>query len=183
MTFGPLEFSAYLRRRGVRPRESAAVRAAREASAAPLTEENILRVISGPSEPVRVTAGALEDVHVYEAVAIPPLAPVDLSRVGVRVARGHRPLVLVLSSHHAVDWRIEVEAGACLQAVMLAGASESQVQGAGDAPVTSIGGFYAFRPGSLEFRHLEDEVMRCTRRGISSFRSHSSPGNFEVAAS
>jgi len=50
MTFGPLEFSVYLRRRELRPRESATVRAAREMSGAPLSEENILRVISGPSE-------------------------------------------------------------------------------------------------------------------------------------
>jgi len=182
MTFGPLEFSAFLRRRDVRPRESATVRAAREASGAPLSDENILRVISGPSELVPVTSGALEEVHVFEAVAIPPLETVEVARVRVRVRRGHRPLVLVLSSHHAVEWHIEVDAGAFLQAVMLAGASESKVQGAGNSPVTSIGGFYAFRPGSLEFRHLEDEVMRCTRRGISSFRSHSSMGDFEVGA-
>jgi len=67
--------------------------------------------------------------------------------------------------------------------VFLAGASDSTVSGAGNVLVTSIGGFYAFRPGSLEFRHLEDEVARCTRRVIASYQSQTSATRFEVETS
>jgi hypothetical protein len=179
MTFGPLEFAAYLRRRDVRTGESATVRAARESSATPLAEENILRIISGPPELRRMAAGVLDAVHVFEAVAAPSAA-VEVAPVRVRVSRGSRPLVLVLSSHHAVDWRLEVERGALVEAVMLAGARESTVRGAGDFLVTAIGGCYAFRPGSPGFRHLEEEVLRCTRPAVGSFRSESSPGDFTV---
>ena len=64
----------------------------------------------------------------------------------------------------------------------MAGAGESTVSGADGTLKTSIGGFYAFRPGSLEFRHLEHEVARCTRRGIASFHSQTSAGVFVVDA-
>jgi hypothetical protein len=55
--------------------------------------------------------------------------------------------------------------------VLLSGYGESNVQGAGDAVVASIGGFYAFKHGSAEFRHLESEVTRCTGRRIGTFQS------------
>jgi len=102
--------------------------------------------------------------------------------VRVRVRRGGQPLVLVLSSHQDVLWRIELQRGARLEAVLLAGAGKSMVRGTRVAPVASIGGFYAFRRGSIEFRHLEDEVMRCTRRGIRDFQGMSAADLFEVAA-
>jgi len=184
MSFGPLEFAVYLRRKDARSRESAAVKAARAAAAAePLTGENILSVISGPSGLLRVADRSLEAVRVFEAVAAPPADTGAVSAISVRVTAGTRPLVLVLSSHHAVAWRIDLDAGAALEAVFLAGASESTVSGAGNVLVTSIGGFYAFRPGSLEFRHLEDEVARCTRRGIASYQSQTSATRFEVETS
>ena len=55
-----------------------------------------------------------------------------------------------------------------------------RVAGAGDALVTSIGGFYAFKHGSAEFRHLETEVMRCTGRHIDTFRSVYAGRSFEI---
>src|SRR6185503_6555462 len=166
MSFGPLEFAAYLRRRDTRAREPAAVKAARESAAEPLSEENILSVISGPSELVRVADGPREAARVFEALATPSMDAAEVSVMRVCVAAGSRPIVLVLSSHRAVDWRIELEPGAAIEAILMAGAGESTVSGADGTLKTSIGGFYAFRPGSLEFRHLEHEVARCTRRGI-----------------
>jgi hypothetical protein len=147
-----------------------------------MSGENILSLISGPAELVPVADLSLEAVRVFEAMAAPPADLGAVSSIPVRVKSGTRPLVLVLSSHHAVDWRTTLDAGTVLVAVMLAGAGESTVSGAGNVLVTSIGGFYAFRPGSLEFRHLEDEVARCTRRGIASFQSHTSATRFEVEA-
>ena len=70
----------------------------------------------------------------------------------------------MLSSHQTVHWELTLAPGATLRAVLLSGYGESTVAGAGDALVTSIGGFYAFKQGSAEFKHLESEVMRCTGR-------------------
>lgn len=182
MTFGPQELTAYMRRKGKRVRESAAVQAAREAAATPLSDENILTVISGPSELVRIAPGTLEAARVYEAVAMPPEEAGAPRAIRVCVRNGAKSLVLVLSSHHAVDWQIELERGAGLEAVLLAGAGDSTVSGAGEVPIVSIGGFYAFKPGSLEFRHLEDEVMRCTRRSIDGFQSDCASNLFVVGA-
>ena len=46
--------------------------------------------------------------------------------------------------------------------------------------VTSIGGFYAFKRGSAEFKHLEKEVRRCTGRGIDRFQSEYAGHRFVI---
>jgi hypothetical protein len=46
--------------------------------------------------------------------------------------------------------------------------------------VSSIGGFYAFRHGSAEFKHLETEVRRCTGRNIERFQSAYAGHSFVV---
>jgi hypothetical protein len=129
----------------------------------------------------RASQDAPEPVCVYEMITTRAGNGVTAG-ARVRVRLGTRPLVLVLSSHHAVDWQLELQRGTRLEAVLLAGAGESTVRGAGEAQVTSIGGFYAFRRGSLEFQHLEDEVRRCTRRGIQDFQSLSADSLFEIDA-
>ena len=53
MSYGPLEFAAYLRRKG--KREPAAVQAARAASAAPRAPENRLTIVSGPRGLTRIS--------------------------------------------------------------------------------------------------------------------------------
>ena len=62
----------------------------------------------------------------------------------------------------------------------MAGGGESQVSGAPQVPVSTIGGFCAFKPGSLEYRHLEGEVLRCTDRAIERFYSAYADEDFEV---
>jgi hypothetical protein len=180
MTYGPLEFSAYLRRRQSRQDESAEVRAARAAAPRTQPESNRLTVISGPREPGRLAHDPrLDAVSVYEAIV--DRAPRHLlGQVRVRVLAGLRPLVLVLSSHRPVSWRLELMPGADLQVIMLAGGGESQVSGAQQVPVSTIGGFCAFKPGSLEYHHLEREVMRCTGRAIEHFYSAYAGEDFEV---
>ena len=86
----------------------------------------------------------------------------------------------MLSSHQAVRWEIALEPGAALSAVLLSGYGESTVVGAGSAPVSSIGGFYAFKHGSPEFKHLEKEVRRCTGRNIERFQSEYAGQSFTV---
>ena len=178
MTFGPLEFAARLRAKAGRARESAIVKTGAPA-ADPPPQDNSLTVVAGPGEPRRIAADLSQPVRVVEAV-VTRAPTVDAGKVILRVRLGAQPLVLVLSSHHAVDWQIEAEPGSRIEVVMLAGAGESTVRGAGAALVTSIGGFYAFRRGSHEYQHLEDEVMRCTLREIGSFHSISAESLFEI---
>jgi len=184
MNFGPLEFVAYLRHKQARRREPAAVKAARAAAPVPPPEHNRLTVVSGPRQMRRSARGAaLDTVAVFEAIA-GPMTDVAAGRpVWVRMTSAAGPLVLVLSSHQAVRWNLELAPRAMLVAVLLAGRGESTVEGAGAVPVISIGGFYAFRRGSQEFRHLENEVLRATGCTIHNFqRARAINGEIEVAA-
>jgi hypothetical protein len=176
MNYGPLEFAAYLKRKDSARGESAAVKAAREAapnSSSKDGDSNRLTIISGgPLRPRLAGDSRVEAVSVYEAVAVrAPYAPEPADPVRVVVRESRRPVVLVLSSHQAVQWVISLERGVRLEAVLLSGFGESTVSGAGDALVASIGGFYAFKRGSVEFKHLEKEVRRCTGRDIDRFHS------------
>lgn len=186
MNYGPMEFAAYLKRKGAARGESATVKAAREAApqSAPRhrPENNRLTVISGgPLKPRLARTTQVEAVCVYEAVAVRALfAPEADEPVVVVVRQSSRPVVLVLSSHQTVRWEISLAAGAVLSAVLLSGYGESTVVGAGSAPVSSIGGFYAFKRGSAEFKHLETEVRRCTGRSIERFQSEYAGQSFTV---
>ena len=181
MNFGPLEFAAYLSRKGAKKSESAAVKAAR--AAAPVRKPaNSLTIISGPLRlPDVARTAQVEAVSVYEAVAMgAPCAPRGAGPVRVVVRPTLRPVVLVLSSHRTVEWELDVQPGASLKAVLLSGYGESTVGGAGTALVASIGGFYAFKRGSAEFQHLEHEVLRCTGRDIENFQSVYAGERFEI---
>jgi hypothetical protein len=179
MNYGPLEFAAYLRRKAAKKQESPAVTAARSAAPAPHPTKNRLTIISGPKTLSRVARNAqVEAVSVYEALVGTARRGHGPVRVIVRPTL--RPIVLVLSSYQAVEWLIELKPGAVLSAVLLAGLGNSSVAGAGDAHITPIGGFYAFKRGSAEFGHLEHEVMRCTGRTIENFRSVYSADEFQI---
>lgn len=180
MNYGPLEFGVYLKRRETGQDESAEVRAARAAAPESRPEENRLTVVSGPNELRTLARDAqVEAVSVYEAIV--DRAPGQVSGpVRVRIQKAWRPIVLVLSSHQPVSWQIEPADGVDLRAVLLAGSGESRLSGAPQVPVTSIGGFYAFKRGSLEFRHLEREVMRFTGCAIEHFYGAYAEDQFEV---
>lgn len=184
MNFGPLEFANYLQGKDARNQESAAVEAARKAAPVrvPVDETNELTIISGPQTMSLLDrATQIEAVSVYEAVAMrPPSSPLKQGPVRVVLRRTPNPVVLVLSSHQTVEWELEVEEGAELKAVLLSGYGESTVAGAGRARVSSIGGFYAFKRGSAEYRHLEDEVLRCTGHNIDRFQSVYAGQRFEI---
>jgi hypothetical protein len=182
MNFGPLEFASYLGRKDSKRKESAAVKAARDAAPAPLPPKNQLTIISGPGTLSRLAQSAqVEAVSVYEAVAMrAPSMPQQQGPVRVAVRRTSRPVVLVLSAHQTVEWELDVAPDAELKAVLMSGYGESTVAGAGAALVTSIGGFYAFKRGSAEFRHLEDEILRCTGRNIENFQSVYAGHSFEI---
>jgi hypothetical protein len=143
-----------------------------------------LTVVSGRKVLDRVAREArVEAVSVYEAVAMrAPCSPVSDAPVKVLVRATRRPVVLVLSSHQTVRWELMLAPGAVLNAVLLSGYRESTVAGAGEAVMSSIGGFYAFKRGSAEFKHLESEVMRCTGRNIENFQSMYAGNSFEIGA-
>jgi hypothetical protein len=179
MNFGPLEFADYLRRRDAGRGESERVRAARDA-APPRAVANRLTIVSGPREMRRVArAPDAVPVHVFEAI----VTRLDAARRSepVRVAvRSPHYVVLVLSGHQEMTWQIECLGDTRLAAVLMAGRGPCRVRGAGDVPVSSIGGFYAFRRGSGEFRHLEDHVRRLTGQGVARFRGEYSATHFEA---
>jgi hypothetical protein len=182
MNFGPLEFAAYLKRKKAGKQESAEVKAARAAAPKIRQEENQLTIVSGlKSLQGLARAAQVEAVSVYEAVAMrAPCVPDKQGPVRVLVRATLRPVVLVLSSHQTVQWEITLAAGAELAAVLLSGYGESTVSGAGNALISSIGGFYAYKRGSAEYLHLEQEVLRCTGRTIEKFQSVYAGHEFEI---
>jgi hypothetical protein len=184
MNYGPLEFAAFLKRKAATNEDSATISAARSAAPEATQEMNQLTIISGGHVLTRVAPGArVEAVSVYEAVAMrAPCSQVSDAPVNVLVRATRRPVVLVLSSHQTVRWELTLAPGAMLNAVLLSGYGESTVAGAGEAIISSIGGFYAFKRGSAEFRHLESEVMRCTGRTIENFQSVYAGNFFEIGA-
>ena len=182
MNFGPIEFAAYLRRRGMRGGEAAAVTAARDAAPAPPVERNRLAVVSGAAELAHSSRNPALTVGVFEAIAGPVNAAAAARPLRVRVKSSAGPVVLVLSSLQGVRWNVELAPRAALVAVLLAGCGDSTVTGVGEVPVLSIGGFYAFRAGSEEFRHLENEVLRATGCGIHGFERARADGDVEIGS-
>jgi hypothetical protein len=181
MNYGPLEFAKYLTRTEG-SEDSAAIKAARAAAPIARSQTNRLSVISGRTPIAHIARASQVDlVSVHEAVAMRvPSGPRAREPVNVLIRSTSRPVVLVLSAHQAVHWAISIADGAVLTAVLLSGYGESTVSGAGGALVTSIGGFYAFKRGSPEFKHLESEVLRCTGRHIDTFQSVYAGKSFEI---
>ena len=76
--------------------------------------------------------------------------------------------------------RVRLSAASTMSA-WSSGGNHSTVAGVEDVPVISIGGFYAFRAGSEEFRHLENEVLRATGCGIHGFERGRADGVLEIS--
>jgi hypothetical protein len=168
MNYGPLEFAAYLRRN--MDDEPATVKAAR-AAAPGGARPNRLTIVSGR----HIVPG---EVTVCEIIAARTAQAPEFFDLLVRPAPGC--LVLVLSSHEAVNWRLALMRGVTLDAILLAGRGGSTVTGAGDTPVSGIGGYYAFRQGTAEFRHLESQVRVCTGHAIGEFRGFHAANSFDL---
>jgi hypothetical protein len=153
MNYGPLELAAYLHRNP--GDEPATVKAARAASPGASMLNRLTAVSGRQAVPGEVT--------VCEIIAARTADAPDYFDVLVRPAADR--LVLVLSSHEAVAWRLALLRGVTLEAILLSGRGGSTVTGAGDTPVSNIGGYYAFRPGTAAYRHLESRVRDCTGHG------------------
>lgn len=134
---------------------------------------NGIPVRSGPIADLARDA-QIEAVGVYEpagsssggnALPVRRRAPIT-----VTLRRSAKPVVLVLSSYEAVDWRLIVGSGVQLKAVLLAGYKESTVTGAGSVRVVTIGSMHAYELGSGGYAQLQREVIRWTGRPIDAFQ-------------
>lgn len=140
-----------------------------------------------PDSPLfqRMQTAQIEGVGVYEprAVSTAPGAPRGMGPVDVLVRRSPRPLVLVLSSYHAVQWRVRLEPGARLEAVLQSGYEDSTVLGAGAARVLKIGQEHAYQSEGPEFQALQRQVTRWTTKPIQLFQGSYQGTAFSVGGS
>ncbi|MDL5032397.1 hypothetical protein QRD43_10835 [Pelomonas sp. APW6] len=100
--------------------------------------------------------------------------------VDVIVRRSSRPLVLVLSSYRSVQWRLRLEPGARVEAVLHSGYEDSTVVGAGTARVLKIGTEYAYQGEGAAYQALQRQVARWTTRSIQQFQGSYQGSNFSV---
>jgi hypothetical protein len=142
---------------------------------------------------VPVMAGAISElaedaeihaVGVYEAEGSSRGAGASAVRfkrpVNVMLRRSSKPIVLVLASYEAVEWRISGGSAAKLQTVLLSGYNPSTVTGAGSVRVINIGNSYAYEIGSAGYGGLQREVARWTGKTIGTFQGKYSGSTFMV---
>jgi hypothetical protein len=119
-----------------------------------------------------------------------PITPEDLARethrqrpvptVEVRIRRSDKPIVLVLSSYEAVQWKLTRESGANIVVILLGGYKESSVTGEGESRVLSIGRKYSYDMFGESFRQLDDEVFNWTGRHIDILQGRYRGSSFTV---
>lgn len=100
--------------------------------------------------------------------------------VQVFLRRSDKPIVLVLSSYEAVEWRLNLLGGAQLKAVLVSGYKDSTVSGAGNVRVTNMGRIYAYQRDSSEYENLQREVIRWTGQPIGIFQGKYRGASFTV---
>lgn len=100
--------------------------------------------------------------------------------VQVRVSRGSRPVILVLSAYEPVRWVITVAPGAKLAAVLTSSYSPAEVIGAGNARIYNIGQHYAYKRSGENFASLDAETARWTGKRIGVFQGAYTGSAFSV---
>lgn len=168
------------------------VTAARDASMASVGAARAAAQATGqagmgnPRPPLaQVAADAqIEGVGVYQGTG--PALRQGMTRaagvVEVRVRRGARPTVLVLSSYEPVRWMIITESGARLAAVLLSGYHASTVVGAGNAPIVQMGQDFAYTGHGAGYQQLQRSVERLTGRQIGLFQGRYEGLGFAVGS-
>jgi hypothetical protein len=102
--------------------------------------------------------------------------------VEVRVRRSSRPITLVLSSYEPVRWRIVMEPGARLAAVLQSGYHDSTVIGAGTARVYQIGQGSAHEQQSRDYAELQRNVVRWAGKPMTVFQGRYAGSSFSVGS-
>lgn len=100
--------------------------------------------------------------------------------VEVIVRRSKKPIVLVLSSYEAVNWRLMLAPGAQLAAVMVSGYYQSKVTGAGAVRVIDTGKAYAYKSDSAQYHALNREVATTFGKGMDIFQGRYDGEHFSV---
>jgi len=135
-----------------------------------------------PALAIQARVADIETVGVYEGEGAVHGAGSSVRQPGtvqVRVKRG-RPVILVLTSYEPVNWVVKPEPGATVLAVLRGGYYPSQVQGAGNARLTDLGRFYAYKRGDAAYDRLDAEVKRLSGKSIDRFQGTYRGQDFEV---
>jgi hypothetical protein len=165
-----------------------------EQSRAAMTQQDRIPHVSGVG-PVRVetipgarvmmqtsgdrwTVTSTPDTANVEGVGIDHAANViskpDGTREGIVVVHVKRgsgsAIVLLLSSHEAVRWSLNVERGAVLKSILTAGPDTSMVSGAGAIPIRHITNTDASQANGPDYQRLQAEVIRASGSQIHRFQ-------------
>lgn len=140
---------------------------------------NGVPIMKGPIAELAKNA-RIEAIGVYEPEGVSRSfrQPRKAGPVQIVLQRSSAPIVLVLSSYEPVNWNL-VNKGADLKAVLLAGARDSTVNGAGAARIVRIGSMYAYRRDE-KFAALQQEVIRWSGKSIDMFQGQYSGSTFMV---
>lgn len=103
--------------------------------------------------------------------------------VHVRVRRSGTPLALVLVSYEPVRWRLALDPGARLSAVLLGGYHPSTVEGADAVRVYQIGRVYAYQRPSPEYETLQRTALEWVGKPMSVFQGRYIGATFMVGGS
>lgn len=98
----------------------------------------------------------------------------------VHIRRSEKPIVLVLSSYEPVRWKLKIESGAKLAAVLVSGYYQSEVVGAGNARIISAGSAYTYEKGNQGYYALDREVKQWTAKHIDIFQGRYEGSSFSV---
>ena len=100
--------------------------------------------------------------------------------VNVDVRRSEKPILLILSSYNSVNWKISMQPGARVSAILLSGYVGSTVEGGGSARIVSIGSASGYQVGSPQYKELEREIYGWTGKKPSLFQVGYEGTQFEV---
>jgi len=117
-------------------------------------------------------AAGVEGIGIVQAanrIARPDGSSEGIVLVHVRRGGG-APFVLLLSSHEAVRWTLNIERGAALKAILTAGPQAAEVYGAGAIPVSHVSNTDASRTDTPDYARLQAEVARAAGSAIRRFQ-------------
>jgi hypothetical protein len=181
LSYGVQAFGHYVQEMGGQSQQRARSAEAARLGYKVVDAVNSVPVIDPPFAQLAKDA-RIEAVGVYEpagsSTGAGPMAKRRKMPITVVVRPSNTPIVLCLSSYEAVSWRLSVLPGAKLKAVLLSGYEESTVEGAGSAPVQTMGREYAYESGKTA--QLQREVLRWTGKPISAFQGKYTGSSFEV---
>ena len=135
-------------------------------------------VISGLANQAQI-----EGVGVYQGTKTSPGLTINGRSAGfvdILIRRTAKPVVLILAAYEPIQWRLKVDSGAKLAAVLLSGYYQSEVIGAGSARVIVGGRSYAYDSQSSEFRTLDQHVIALTGKRINVFQGRYEGRSFAV---